>query len=111
MIMDITSNVNYKGEQALKQIFKDGSLLRDEDNFVGFLEHNYVFGSCYDNGLAIGSIDNHTEWLLTYVRSCFADDNVNDRPDVREVWHEFYGRRVQVTYGKLPWDWSPQPSH
>ena len=109
--MNTTNNGNSKGEQALKLIFRDGSLLRDKDNFVGFLEHNYVFGSCYDNRLAIGSIDNHIEWLLTYVRSCFADVNVDEKPDIREVWHEFYGRRVQVTYGELPWDWSPQPSH
>ena len=34
-------------EQALDLIFKDGSLLRDGDKFVGFLEHNYVFGYYY----------------------------------------------------------------
>ena len=39
-------------EQALSLIFKDGSLLRDNNNFVGFLEHKYVFD--YIRRIAIG---------------------------------------------------------
>ena len=100
-----------KAEKALILLFKEGSLLRDENNFVGFLEHNYVFGNCYENCLVVRSIDNYTEWLLKYVRDCFAETNTDEIPDVREVWHDFYGKGVQVTYGKLPWGWSPKPSH
>lgn len=100
-----------KVEQALSLIFKEGSLLRDGNNYVGFLEHNYVFGNCYEDSLVVRSIDNHTEWLLKYVRACYAEINADERPDIREVRHEFYGRGVQITYGKLPWGWSPKPSH
>ncbi len=59
-----------KGEQALSLIFKEGSILRDGKNFVGFLEHNYVFGYCYENSLVIRSIDNKRAWMLEYVKSC-----------------------------------------
>jgi len=100
-----------KVEQALGLIFKEGSLLRDGNNYVGFLEHNYVFGNCYEDSLVVRSIDNHTEWLLKYVRTCFAEINADERPDIREVRHEFYGRGVQITYGELPWGWSRKPSH
>ena len=100
-----------KVEQALSLIFKDGSLLRDGINYVGFLEHNYVFGYCHEDDLVVRSIDKHNDRLLKYVRDCFAEINADERPDIREVWHEFYGRGVQITYGELPWDWSPKPSH
>ena len=89
-------------EQALDLIFKDGSLLRDGDKFVGFLEHNYVFGYYYKDSLVIRSIDNYKEWLLAYIKDRFSTIDANDKPDVREVWHEFYGTGVQITYGKLP---------
>ena len=97
-----------KVEQALELIFNEGSLLRDGYHFVGFLEHKYVFGYYHDdNSLVVRSIDNETEWLLNYVRNCFTEEKADERPDIREVWHEFNGRGVQVTYGKLPWGWSP----
>ena len=98
-------------EQALGLIFKKGDLLRDGSNYVGFLEHKYVFGYSSEDSLVVRSIDNHNDWLLGYVRDCFAETNSDERPDIREVWHEYYGRGVQITYGKLPWDWSPKPSH
>ena len=94
---------NTKVEQALALIFKEGCLLRDGNNFVGFLEHKYVFGYYYKDCLAIRSIDNEREWLLAYIKSRFADIDANEKPDIREVWHEFYGTGVQITYGKLPW--------
>lgn len=97
-------------EQALSLIFKEGSILRDGKNFVGFLEHNYVFGYCYENFLVVRSIDNEREWMLGYVKSCFASIDADERPDVREVWHEFYGSGVQITYGELPWGWAKQTS-
>ena len=100
-----------KIEQALGLIFKEGSLLRDANNYVGFLEHNYVFGYYHENDLVVRSIDNHNDWLLKYVRTCFDEATDDEKPDIREVWHEFYGRGVQITYGELPWDWSPKPSH
>ena len=95
-------------EQALDLIFKDGSLLRDGDKFVGFLEHNYVFGYYYKDSLVVRSIDNEREWLLAYIKSRFTYIDANEKPDIREVWHEFYGTGVQITYGKLPWNWSTQ---
>lgn len=98
-----------KVEQALNLIFKEGSILRDGKNFVGFLDHNYVFGYCYENSLVIRSIDNHREWMLAYVKSCFASIDADKRPDIREVWHEFYFPGVQVTYGELPSGWVPKP--
>ena len=98
-----------KVEQALDLIFEEGSLLRDDDKYVGFLEHRYVFGYYYKDSLVVRSIDNYTEWLLDYIKSRFADINADEKPDIREVWHEFYGRGVQVTYCKLPWNWSTQP--
>ena len=97
-----------KVEQALDLIFEEGSLLRDDNNFVGFLEHRYVLGYYYKDSLVMRSIDNYTEWLLAYIKACFADINADEKPDIREVWHEFYGRGVQITYGKLPWEWSTQ---
>ena len=100
-----------KVEQALSLIFKEGGLLRDGNNYVGFLEHNYVFGYCHEDDLVVRSIDNHNDWLLDYVRARFAETDADERPDIREVRHEFYGRGVQVTYGELPWDWSPTQSH
>lgn len=42
-------------------------------------------------------------------KSCFANIDANDKPDIREVWHEFYGSGVQITYGELPWGWAPKP--
>ena len=95
-----------KVEHALSLIFKEGSLLHDGNNYVGFLEHNYVFGYWHEDDLVVRSIDNHNDWLLKYVRDCFAKTNADERPDIREVWHEFYGKGVQITYGKLPWEWS-----
>ena len=95
-------------EQALDLIFKDGSLLRDGDKFVGFLEHNYVFGYYYKDSLVVRSIDNEEEWLLDYIKSRFTDIDANEKPDIRKVWHEFYGTGIQITYGKLPWNWSTQ---
>lgn len=97
-----------KVEQALSLIFKEGSILRDRENFVGFLEHKYVFGYCYKNSLVVRSIDNEREWMLAYVKSCFANIDADDKPDIREVWHEFYMPGVQITYGELPWGWAPQ---
>ena len=61
-----------KVEQALDLIFKDGSLLRDGDKFVGFLEHNYVFGYNYTDSLVVRSIDKDTEWLLAYIKDKFS---------------------------------------
>ena len=98
-----------KAEQALDLIFKDGSLLRNGDKLVGFLEHRYVFGYYFKDSLVVRSIDKDTEWLLAYIKACFVNIDANEKPDVREVWHEFYGRGVQITYGKLPWEWSTQP--
>jgi len=98
-----------KVEQALALIFKEGSLLRDGNNFVGFLEHNYVFGNCYEDSLVVRSIDNHDDWLLEYVRTRFAETNADERPDIRKVWHEFYGTGIQITYGELPWWWAKRP--
>ena len=98
-----------KVEQALNLIFKEGSILRDGKNFVGFLDHNYVFGYCYEDSLVIRSIENHREWMLAYVKSCFASIDADERPDIREVWHEFYFPGVQVTYGELPSGWVPKP--
>jgi hypothetical protein len=89
-----------KVEQAIGLIFEKGSLLRDENNYVGFLEHRYVFGYHHDNTLVVRSIDNMNDWLLAYVQSCLADVDANEMLDIREVWHEFYGRGVQITYGK-----------
>ena len=97
-----------KAERALNLIFEEGSLLRDGKNFVGFIDHNYVFGYCYENCLVIRSIDNHREWMLAYVKSCFANIDADDMPDIREVWHDFYGSGVQITYGELPWGWAKQ---
>ena len=96
-------------EQALSLIFKNGSLLRDGNNFVGFLEHKYVFGYCYKDSLVIRSIDNHRKWMLEYVKSCFASIDANEKPNIREVRHEFYFPGVQITYGELPSGWDPQP--
>ena len=98
-----------KVEQALDLIFEEGSLLRDNNNFVGFLEHRYVFGYHYEDSLVVRSIDKYREWLLAYIKSCFADINADEKPDIREVWHDLYGFGVQITYGKLPWEWSTQP--
>ena len=98
-----------KVEQALGLIFKEGSLLRDRDKFVGFLEHNYVFGYYFEDSLVVRSIDKEREWLLAYVKSRFAGIDAEEKPDIREVWHDFYGSGVQVTYGKLPWHWSTEP--
>ena len=95
-------------EQALDLIFKEGSILRDGTNFVGFLEHRYVFGYLYEDSLVVRSIDNYNKWLLDYVKSRFSTIDANEKPDIREVWHEFYGSGVQITYGKLPWNWSTQ---
>ena len=97
-----------KTEQALRLIFQEDSILRDGYNFVGFLEHKYVFGYYTENSLVVRSIDNLREWLLAYVKTRFADMDAGERPDIREVWHEFYGIGVQVTYGKLPWSWSTE---
>ena len=97
-----------KVEQALDLIFKEGSILRDNDKFVGFIEHRYVFGYCYEDSLVVRSIDNYREWILAYIKSRFADINADEKPDIREVWHEFYGSGVQITYGKLPWGWAAQ---
>lgn len=94
-------------EQALDLIFKDGSLLQDSNNFVGFLEHRYVFGYSFKDSLVVRSIDNHREWLLAYIKSRFSTVDAEEKPDIREVWHEFYGSGVQITYGELPWDWTP----
>lgn len=96
-------------EQALHRIFSEGNLLRDGNNFVGFIEHNYVFGYYYKNSLVVRSIDNYREWMLDYIRSCFADVDGKAKPDIREVWHEFYLPGVQVTFGELPWGWAPEP--
>jgi len=98
-----------KVEEALCLIFKNGSILRDGNNFVGFLDHKYVFGYCYDSSLVVRSIDNEREWILAFVKSCFANIDDNEKPDIREVWHEFYGSGVQITYGELPWGWAPKP--
>ncbi len=98
-----------KVEQALSLIFKEGSILRDGKKFVGFLEHKYVFGYCYENFLVVRSIDNEREWMLAYVKSCFVNIDADDKPDIREVRHEFYFPGVQVTYGELPWEWASQP--
>ena len=97
-----------KVEQALDLIFREGSLLRDGTDFVGFLEHRYVFGYHYEDSLVVRSIDNYDEWLLDYVKSRFSTVDANEKPDIRKVWHEFYGTGIQITYGKLPWDWSTQ---
>jgi len=98
-----------KAEEALILIFKEGSILRDGKNFVGFLEHKYVFGYCYDNFLVVRSIDNEREWMLSLVKSCFANIDDNEKPDIREVWHDYYGIGVQITYGKLPVGWVKKP--
>ena len=95
-------------EKALSLIFEGGSLLRDDNNFVGFIEHRYVFGYYHDNSLVIRSIDNEREWMLAYVKSCFTSIDANEKPDIREVWHEFYMPGVQITYGELPWGWARQ---
>ena len=97
-----------KVEQALELIFKEGSLLRDGDKFVGFLEHKYVFGYYYNDQLVVRSIDNEKEWMLAYIKSRFAHINANEKPDIRNVWHDLYGIGVQITYGELPWGWASQ---
>ena len=97
-----------KIEQALSLILKEGSILNDGNKFVGFLEHNYVFGYFYEGRIVIRSIDNNNEWILSYVKSCFSDIDAIESPDIREVWHEFYGRGVQITFGELPWGWTPR---
>ena len=88
-----------KVEQALDLIFREGSLLRDGTDFVGFLEHRYVFGYHYEDSLVVRSIDNYDEWLLDYVKSRFSTVDANEKPDIRKVWHEFYGTGIQITYG------------
>ena len=40
--------------------------------------------------------------------ACFANIDADDMPDIREVWHDFYGSGVQITYGELPWGWAKQ---
>lgn len=96
-------------EQALHRIFSEGNLLRDGNNFVGFIDHNYVFGYCYKSSLVVRSIDNNRKWMLAYVKSCFADVDGKAKPDIREVCHEFYLPGVKVTYGELPWGWAHEP--
>jgi len=95
-------------EHALCLIFKEGSLLRDDNKFVGFIEHNYVFGYYHNDSLVVRSIDNYREWMLAYIKSCFDDVKSDEKPDIREVWHEFYMPGVQITYGKLPREWTDQ---
>ena len=91
-----------KVEYALDLIFKEGSLLRDGTNFVGFLDHRYVFGYHYEDCLVVRSVDNYHEWLLDYIKSRFSTIAADEKPDIRKVWHDFYGTGIQITYGKQP---------
>ena len=57
----------------------------------------------FENTFVVRSIDNEREWMLAYVKVCFANIDADYKPNIREVWHDFYGAGVQITYGELPW--------
>lgn len=90
-------------EEALKIIFPDGRLLRDNCRIAGFIDHTCVYGYYSDRVLVLKPVDNGIKELVSYLKEKFGDLNDPKRPDIREVYNFDSGRKVQITYGPLPW--------
>ncbi len=99
----------YKKEisEVFEILFPKDKIAFDDYQFVGFIEHQFIYGEFDDSAIVLRVPDHDNDQLVANVRKMIKEKGMTPRPDVRKVYSFRWDNGVQVTFGKLPWEWGP----
>lgn len=88
-------------------LFPKDKIAFDGEQFVGFIDHQFIYGEFNETSIVLRLPDNDNGLLVANVRKMIKENGMTPRPDVRKVYNLRLNNGVQITFGELPWEWGP----